>query len=94
MNTPLLQSERNRIADSSYESYDFFSSVTESSGWEYEYPGNTMTKQVYLESVVNSEEEGTSFKVYFTVVFLGIDSSVLSECYAISENGCLVGRPN
>jgi hypothetical protein len=83
-----LETARSANAQARFEDYDFQAEVAAFDGWEYYSPGKEWTRAVYLET----EEEGPSQRVYFTVVFAADSSSEIKEVYAINENGVIFGE--
>ena len=84
-----LQTQRQQIADSAFESYDFHGEVAGASGWEYTTPGRDMSRIVFLEN----EESGESERAVMHVVFKSCDSAQVSEVYALLMNsGAYVGE--
>lgn len=83
-----LQSDRHEAAQEAYEAYDFGCSIEDHDGWDAVIPGNSMSRNVYIES----EPGGPVERVGFTVCFAP-DTAEVVECYALDGKGNLFGTP-
>lgn len=96
-----LQDMRDSAADRAFQHHDFGDGVAvkDCDGWEYTTPGNSMSRAVYIEPVEaddaassDGQDEPSSERVTFTVVFGGMDSAKLANAYALNNSGNHVGR--
>ncbi|VTU42791.1 MULTISPECIES: hypothetical protein [unclassified Variovorax] len=89
MSTQQLNDRRTAEANAAFQAYDFGTAVVESAdGWNRSLPGTEMVRTIYLAPEKDGEP---TERAYFTVRFSGLDTSLISEAYAITVKGGIFG---
>jgi hypothetical protein len=81
-----LRQSRKEAADRAFERYDFGQAqVEDANGWEYLSGGAEYTRTIFI-----ANRHGASIRARFSVQFKA-QSALITEVYAIDENGQMFG---